>query len=148
MIGQKPRGDRLTWHTHFNYLQQREEVFLQPILEEPQYEVLFGDRRMKQRLLPEESEVEVTGHSKGIIFGVIVDVLEFPPWRAASHPPIDDASQGLQALLTPSLPLSSFHHAFQRLQSLRVMNRTALDEKCEGAQPVRECARQENFLQE
>ena len=47
VIRHKPRCNRLTWLTHFNDLQQREEVFLQPILEKPQHEVIVGDCRMK-----------------------------------------------------------------------------------------------------
>lgn len=71
---------------------------------------------------------------------LLFHLLELAIGCPSSNPPIHYASQGFQALFTPPLSFSSLCHSLERFQGFRIVERTALHEESECAEPVRKRA--------
>ena len=74
--------------------------------------------------------------------------LEFPPWPALRDPPIDDAADGLQPFVPPSLRAAAPGHGAQALKRSSVVHRARLDEEREGGETVGEGTGGEDGLEE
>ena len=74
--------------------------------------------------------------------------LEFPPWPTLYDPPINDAVDGLQPLIPPSLHAAALGHGAQALERSSVVHWTPLHEEREGGETVGEGTGGENGLEE
>lgn len=64
-----------------------------------------------------------------------------------ADPPVDDAAKGLEGLLSAALALSTFCEGLEGVEGASVVEGTALDEKGEGAETIREGALLEDALE-